>query len=99
MTTQIIFTGGRNPKEWLSEHKGLYHLAGTGAVSRYEWARAICEILNLEVNIAQSTYSNFSSGAERPMYSALDSSRIISAFDLHPVPWKQMLAKTLKESV
>lgn len=98
MTTQIISAGGPKPNEWLSERKGLYHLTGTGVASRYEWARAICEILNLKVDIVPAMGTDFTAGADRPLYSALDSTRIFSTFNLRPVSWANMLAAILKKT-
>jgi dTDP-4-dehydrorhamnose reductase len=97
ITTQIISLGKDRSFEWLSERKGVYHLAGTGAASRFEWAREIRDILKLNVDLLPSTYSDYPLGAERPIYSALDSSRFLYTFGLNLVPWEKMLKYTLKD--
>lgn len=97
ITTKIILTGKDSALKWLSDRQGIYHLAGTGAASRFEWAQKICNILRLNVEILPSTsWDNTSSpGANRPVYSALDSSRFYNIFGFNSVSWETMLEKTL----
>ena len=97
ITTQIVCMGKDRSFEWLSERKGVYHLAGTGAASRFEWAREIRDILKLNLEILPSTYSDYPLGANRPMYSALDSSSFFDTFRLPSLSWEKMLKDTLKE--
>ena len=40
-TAQIVAQGRGDPVEYIREKRGLYHLAGGGSCSRYEWAREI----------------------------------------------------------
>jgi dTDP-4-dehydrorhamnose reductase len=95
ITTQIISMGREKNFEWLSERKGIYHLAGTGFASRFEWAQEIRDILKLNVKIFPATHSDFPLGADRPMYSVLDSSKFFETFCLQSVSWKKMLKATL----
>lgn len=95
ITTQIISMGNDNLFEWLSERKGIYHLAGAGIISRFEWAKAICDILNLNVEVLPSTRLEHDLGANRPEYSALDSSKFFNIFKLRADPWEKMLKTTL----
>jgi len=95
ITTEIISMGREKNFEWLSEKKGIYHLAGTGCASRFEWAQAICEILKLDVEILPSTLSGPIPAANRPVYSALDSSNFFDIFRLQSASWKEMLITTL----
>ena len=41
ITAQLLAKAGPDPLPWLSERRGLYHLAGRGFTSRLEWAKAI----------------------------------------------------------
>ena len=91
MTTQIISMGGDKRYDWLSDRKGIYHLAGNGIVSRYEWAQEIRDTLKLNVEILPATHSDYFAGAKRPMYSALDSSKFYDTFRLQSVSWEKML--------
>ena len=95
VTTQIISMGRDKPFEWLSERKGIYHLAGTGFASRFEWAQEIRDILKLNLEILPSSRSDYITSVNRPMFSALDSSLFFETFRLHTVPWKNMLRTTL----
>ena len=44
VTAQILAASSRHPVGWIYEHRGLYHLAGDGSASRYEWGRAILHL-------------------------------------------------------
>jgi len=97
ITTQIVSMGKDRSFGWLSERKGIYHLAGTGAASRFDWAREIRDILKLNVELLPSTYSDYPLGANRPMYSALDSSSFFDTFHLPLRSWQKMIKDTLKD--
>lgn len=97
ITALIIAMGGKDCLEWLSERKGLYHLAGAGYASRFEWARTIREILDLKVKIVPTPMPDFPSLAKRPTFSALDTSKFVDVFHVRPPSWKQMLKTTLDE--
>ncbi len=97
-TTQILAMSlaGRDPIGWLNERTGLYHLAGSGFASRYEWAE---EILNLlrgrneqhEISLKPATTDQFPSPARRPLFSALDCQKFENTFALVFPPWKNAL--------
>jgi dTDP-4-dehydrorhamnose reductase len=80
----------------LRERRGLYHVAGRGYTSRYEWARQIlahdprpAEQAVRTVEPARS--ADFPTPAVRPLFSALDSSRFAATFGLPPPPWEESL--------
>ena len=71
----------------LKEHNGLYHFANRGQVSRFEWAQAIVNIAK-ELNIPLKVKSmvpvksdRFNLAAQRPKFSALDTSKYAQAID------------------
>lgn len=94
ITTQIAGLG----RGQLFDKTGLYHLAGAGAASRFEWSQEICDILNLKVMISPVTNSAYHTVADRPIYSALDSSKFYNTFNIKPTSWKKMLKATLEGS-
>lgn len=78
------------------ETPGVYHLSASGAVSRYEWAKAILALdPDSEDQIAREVLpaasGEFDTPAARPLYSALDSSRFQERFDLSLPDWYSSL--------
>jgi dTDP-4-dehydrorhamnose reductase len=54
---------------------GVHHLAGTGAVTRLEWAEAVLAAAGRTTVVEGATSDEFPTPAERPSYSALGSER------------------------
>jgi dTDP-4-dehydrorhamnose reductase len=87
-------------EDWLAERRGLYHLGGSGACSRFAWAQ---EILRLdprrEEQVADSVEpvggEAFPTPAARPAYSALDCARFADAFGLSLPGWAEALAMAM----
>lgn len=44
ITSQLICQGTEDLRQWFSEHRGLYHVAGSGFCSRYEWGEQILQL-------------------------------------------------------
>lgn len=80
----------------LRERGGLYHLAGGGYASRFEWAQ---EILKLDPRpeeqkskeVLRASTFEIPTPARRPTASALDCERFAAAFDLRLPEWKTAL--------
>ena len=95
---------GSDPFTWLRERAGLYHLAGSGFASRYEWAE---EILKLskggndhgEINLRPASTDQFPSPARRPLFSALDCQKFEKTFALNIPPWKDTLKLALEDRI
>jgi dTDP-4-dehydrorhamnose reductase len=102
ITVRLLVRAGEAPLPWLADRKGLYHLAGDGFASRYEWAQ---EILALDPNPHEQVTRNllpaatteFPAPAVRPLYSALDCEKFKAAFGLHLPNWKQALSWALQK--
>ena len=85
-----------NGYERLRERSGIYHLAGSGYTSRYEWAK---QILAYDRRRAEQTVqtvepsrsAEFPTPAIRPLFSALDCSRFEETFGLRLPPWGSTL--------
>lgn len=54
-----------------TNHYGLYHMTNNGQCSWYEFARAIFDILGMNVNLVPTTSDEFPRPVERPAYSVL----------------------------
>ena len=95
-TVHVLVKGISDPVGYIAEHSGLYHIAGDGFASRYEWA---CEILRLAskknaslvYDIEPTLSSEFPSPAQRPSFSALDSSLFAKIFGIRCGRWQKLL--------
>jgi dTDP-4-dehydrorhamnose reductase len=95
-TSQILARG----TGYLDEHKGLYHLAGGGYVSRLEWAK---EIIALDPKKAEQKVEridpaktvDFSTPAVRPLFSALGCNHLSTYFDILLPEWQKSLSQAM----
>ena len=87
---------------WLADRIGVYHLAGSGYASRYEWGQAILENdPKKEEQTARSLLpaltEQFPSPATRPLFSALDCSKAERIFGFSLPDWRIALNLALSE--
>jgi dTDP-4-dehydrorhamnose reductase len=101
-TTALLNLKGQESIDWLMERSGLYHVAGKGAVSRFEWAKRILELdpqpeehVVKELQPAQT--AEFQSPAKRPRFSALDCHRFESTFEIELPRWASSLETAIAE--
>jgi dTDP-4-dehydrorhamnose reductase len=88
---------------YLRERSGLYHLAGGGHASRFEWAQ---EILKLDpkpqeqkaTEVLRAKTSDIPTPATRPLYSALNCSKFAEVFGLRAPAWEQELKLALTDT-
>jgi dTDP-4-dehydrorhamnose reductase len=81
-TSQVIAQGRGDPFGYIGEKAGLYHLAGGGSCSRYEWARAILELdpkkeEQIVKHLLPAKSSEFPTPAKRPMNTGLDCGKVV----------------------
>jgi dTDP-4-dehydrorhamnose reductase len=96
VTTQVLAMGRKDPVEWIKETAGLYHLAGDGGTSRYQFAM---EILRLDpqrgqqvaTEILEAKTSDFPTPALRPLNAILDCTKFKSRFGISLPPWQEAL--------
>jgi len=103
-TAQVIAMGSKNIVDWLTAHSGLYHLAGDGYASRYEWAQEILKYdprpqEQIVEQLLPSLTSEFPTPARRPLFSALDCTRFYQTFGLRLPDWRDALRLALNGSV
>lgn len=97
-TAQLLARG----RGMIDENAGLYHLAGSGHASRFEWAH---QIMRLDPNRDQQIVKEiqpvptgaFPTPARRPLFSALDCSRFEKTFGLSLPDWRVGLALAMAE--
>ena len=92
-TAHVIARGGSDPLAYLQQHSGLYHLAGAGAASRYEWANEVIDQdpkkeEQVVRQILPAKSDEFPNPAQRPIYSALDCSKFERTFGIPLPDWK-----------
>jgi dTDP-4-dehydrorhamnose reductase len=97
MTAQILARGN----DYIRERTGLYHLAGSGFASRFEWAKLILELDpdksgQRVKQIIPALTSDFPTPAIRPLFSALDCTRFLATFGLKLPDWETALQLALK---
>lgn len=71
---------------------GMYHYCNDGVISWYDFAKAIAEISGNDCKINPITSKEYPTPAARPVYSALDTSKIKNTFNIQTKNWKESLA-------
>ena len=91
VTGQLLARYGID-KTWLLERQGLYHLAGAGAVSRYEWVKEILKTVGRDdVVVHPAKSEEFPTAAHRPRYSGLSISHFEKTFNFNLASWIDVL--------
>jgi len=104
MTSLVLMLAQARGPDWLAEHRGIYHLAGSGAASRLEWAQAI---LALDANpdeqrckgILPAKTADFPAPAQRPAYSVLNCEKFERTFGLTIPHWRENLRLAMDTSL
>ena len=96
-TAQVVAQGREEPVAYLREKRGLYHLAGGGACSRYEWAEAILATLLQEQSFKVKTIEpaksdEFLTPAERPLKT------FESVFNMTVPLWEEVLFTVMNQN-
>ena len=91
-TAQLLVLVLSKGESWRNSKSGIYHLAGNGAVSRYEWAEQILRLdPNRDEQIVKSLQpalsEDFPTPAKRPEFAALDCSLFQSEFGIFWSDW------------
>ena len=96
ITVLLLAQNQANRYKRIRERSGIYHLAGSGYTSRYEWTK---QILAQDPRREEQTVQTvepvrsveFPTPATRPLFSALDCSRFEETFGLRLPAWKSTL--------
>jgi len=75
----------------------IYHFSNEGAISWYDFAKAVMKIKKLDCKVNPIESKDFQAKANRPFYSVLNKSKIKSDFNLEIPYWYDSLKKVLKE--
>ena len=91
VTGQMLARYGMD-KTWLLERQGLYHLAGAGAVSRFEWVKELLRLMGRnDIKVVPAKTAEFPTPAIRPLFSALDCGKVELEFGLWLPGWENGL--------
>jgi len=75
---------------------GIYHYSNKGVTTWYEFAKEIFEESKISIHLKSITTAEFPTAAERPRFSALDSSKIKRILDIEIPFWKKSLKRVLR---
>jgi len=76
--------------------QGIYHFSDEGAISWFDFAKAICELKGDVCDIRPCLSAEFPSKVDRPAYSVLDKSLFKETFGFRIPYWKDSLAKCVE---
>ncbi|WP_299024441.1 dTDP-4-dehydrorhamnose reductase [uncultured Thermanaerothrix sp.] len=101
VTANLLSCHRDDPYTQLHEKRGLYHLAGKGWASRFEWAQAILALdseheQQATRQLLPARTKEFPTPARRPLFSALDCTRFEQTFNLSLPPWREALALAMQ---
>lgn len=101
VTANLLACHRDDPYTQLHEKRGLYHLAGKGWASRFEWAQAILALdpereQQATRQLLPARTEEFPTPAQRPLFSALDCTRFEQGFNLSLPPWREALALAMQ---
>jgi dTDP-4-dehydrorhamnose reductase len=96
ITSHLIVQGATDLLGWFGQHAGVYHLAGSGYCSRFEWGQ---EVLRHDLHKEQQVVKellpalteDFPTPARRPLFSALNCDLFTRTFNLKLPDWKDAL--------
>ncbi len=76
---------------------GVYHYSNEGAISWFDFAKAIFDISNTEVKVNPIPTSQYPTKAERPKFSVMDKTKIKNTFDMQIPYWRDSLIECIKQ--
>jgi len=102
ITTAALVKNQTELIEKIRETRGVYHLAGSGYTSRYEWAKQILandprQTEQMVQAVEPVSSAEFLTPATRPLFSALDCSKFETIFHLKLPDWKTSLREAMKK--
>ncbi len=75
---------------------GIYHYSNEGAISWYDFAKAIFELAGIDIKVNAIPGSAYPTKAKRPNWSVMDKSKIKATFGLEIPYWRTSLKECLK---
>ena len=102
ITNSLVSRIDATTADWIFEHKGIYHCACGSCCSRYDWAK---KVLRLHPNLPKipgqkllpASTVDFSTPAQRPLKTCLDSSKFETTFGMKIPHWLNALELAMEE--
>ena len=82
--------------EDMLERTGTYHYSNEGAISWYDFAKAVCELSGNTCDIRPCHTEDYPSKAERPRFSVLDKTKVKETFGISIPYWRDSLIDCIK---
>jgi dTDP-4-dehydrorhamnose reductase len=76
---------------------GVFHYRHAGRASWFEFAKAIFEVYDLEVNVQAVSSESFPTKAKRPSFSLLSTDKLRRTFSLPNYTWQQALERCCED--
>lgn len=76
---------------------GVYHYSNEGAISWFDFAKAIFDISNTEVKVNPIPTSAYPTKAKRPKFSVMDKTKIKNTFGIDIPYWRDSLVNCIKQ--
>jgi dTDP-4-dehydrorhamnose reductase len=70
---------------------GIYHFCNEGAITWFEFAREIKDLIGSKCNILPLTTEQYPVKATRPKFSVMNTDKIVASFNIHKKDWKSSL--------
>ncbi len=77
---------------------GIYHYSNEGVASWYDFAKAIFEEANIDIELKPIRTVEFPLPAKRPSYSVMDKAKVKTSFNIQIPHWRDSLRLALKNS-
>lgn len=82
--------------ERMLDKTGIYHFSDEGAISWYDFSKAICQIGGNTCDISPCHTEDYPSKAERPHFSVLDKTKVKATFGIRIPYWRDSLEDCVK---
>ena len=82
--------------EGMLDRTGIYHYSNEGAISWYDFAKAICELGGNTCDIRPCHTEDYPSKADRPRFSVLDKTKVKETFGISIPYWRDSLVHCIK---
>jgi dTDP-4-dehydrorhamnose reductase len=76
---------------------GIYHYSNEGVASWYDFAKAIFDFAEIDIDVVPVNSSAFQTKAKRPHYSVLDKTKIKNTFDISIPYWRESLNRCMNK--